>query len=129
MHLHERAQFDFLLNTAAERFVERLVQRTGGLEEGLAALRADPNGEGVWLDEFVRAVLRDFLLDNTEGSCFVLQALADRPVPAGALDGGAGTGTGTVREVLGGLAVTALSAVLAGKVDQGIEMALSGHLE
>ena len=25
MELHERAQFDFLVNTAAERFVERLV--------------------------------------------------------------------------------------------------------
>ncbi|MGF1664415.1 MAG: hypothetical protein ACFCVG_18455 [Kineosporiaceae bacterium] len=130
MHLHERAQFDFLLNTAAERFVERLVQRTGGLEEGLAALRADPNGEGVWLDEFVRAVLRDFLLDNVDGSCFVLQALADRTVGTGApggLDGGAGPDT--VREVLGALAVAAFSAVLAVKVDQGIEMALSGHLE
>ncbi|MGF1647438.1 MAG: hypothetical protein ACFCVF_11060 [Kineosporiaceae bacterium] len=124
MHLHERAQFDFLLNTAAERFVERLVQRAGGLEEGLAALRADPNGEGVWLDEFVRAVLRDFLLDNTEGSCFVLQALADR-----ALDAAPGNGAGTVREALGGLAVRAFSSVLAVKVDQGIEMALSGHLE
>jgi hypothetical protein len=125
VHLHERAQFDFLLNTAAERFVERLVQRTGGLEEGLAALRADPNGEGVWLDEFVRAVLRDFLLDNTEGSCFVLQALADRTVASAS----GGAGTGTVREALGALAVTAFSAVLAVKVDQGIEMALSGHLE
>lgn len=122
MHLHERAQFDFLLNTAAERFVERLVQRTGGLEEGLAALRADPNGEGVWLDEFVRAVLRDFLLDNTEGSCFVLQALADRKIDSGLVGG-------TVSEALGSLAVSAFASVLALKVDQGIEMALSGHLE
>jgi hypothetical protein len=122
VHLHERAQFDFLLNTAAERFVERLVQRTGGLEEGLAALRADPNGEGVWLDEFVRAVLRDFLLDNTEGSCFVLQALADRKIDSGLVGG-------TVSEALGSLAVSAFASVLALKVDQGIEMALSGHLE
>lgn len=126
MHLHERAQFDFLLNTAAERFVERLVQRTGGLEEGLAALRADRNGEGVWLDEFVRAVLRDFLLDNTEGYCFVLQALADRKVEDGVVFGTVG---GTVTQALGALAVSAFAAVLALKVDQGIEMALSGHLE
>jgi hypothetical protein len=68
MELHEWAQFDFLLNTAAERFVERLVQRTGGLEEGLAALRRDPQGESVWLDEFIRAVLRDFLLDGQGGA-------------------------------------------------------------
>ena len=82
MELHEQAQFDFLLNTAAERFVDRLVQRTGGLEEGLAALRADPNGDGVWLEEFVRAVLRDFLLDNAAGSAFVLQACTRRTLTA-----------------------------------------------
>ncbi len=119
MDLHERAQFDFLLNTAAERFVERLVQRTGGLEEGLAALRADRNGEGVWLDEFVRAVLRDFLLDNPAGSVFVLQACDRRPVEA--------VVSGAVADVLHELAVQVFTDVLAGKVDQGIEMALSGH--
>jgi hypothetical protein len=120
MELHERAQFDFLLNTAAERFVERLVQRTGGLEEGLAALRADPQGEGVWLDEFVRAVLRDFLLDNTAGSCFVLGNLEKRTLE--------GVWSGSVQQVLGELAVRAFADVLALKADQGIEMALSGHL-
>jgi hypothetical protein len=118
--LHERAQFDFLLNTAAERFVDRLVQRTGGLEEGLAALRADPRGEGVWLDEFVRAVMRDFLLDNTAGAVFVLSACEKRPVEA--LVGG------PVAEVLQQLAVEVFCDVLAAKVDQGIELALSGHL-
>lgn len=120
MDLHERAQFDFLLNTAAERFVERLVQRTGGLEEGLAALRTDPQGEGVWLDEFVRAVLRDFLLDNTAGSCFVLSACDKRSVEA--------VVSGRVEQVLGELAVQAFADVLTVKVDQGIQLALSGHL-
>jgi hypothetical protein len=120
MELHERAQFDFLVNTAAERFVERLVQRTGGLEEGLAALRADRQGEGVWLDEFVRAVLRDFLLDNTAGACFVLGNCSQRSV--------GGATAGTVEQVLSELAVRAFGDVLAVKVDQGIELALSGHL-
>jgi hypothetical protein len=120
MELHERAQFDFLLNTAAERFVERLVQRTGGLEAGLAALRRDPQGDGVWLDEFVRAVLRDFLLDNTAGACFVLGNCEKRPVQE--------VPTGTVQQVMLELAVRAFAGVLAVKVDQGIEMALSGHL-
>jgi hypothetical protein len=120
VELHERAQFDFLLNTAAERFVERLVQRTGGLDEGLAALRADPQGEGVWLDEYVRAVLRDFLLDNVAGSSFVLGNCASRRLE--------GAPAGTVEEVLGELAVRAFADVLAVKVDQGIELALSGHL-
>lgn len=125
MDLHERAQFDFLLNTAAERFVERLVQRTGGLEEGLGALRADPQGDGVWLDEFVRAVLRDFLLDNAAGSCFVLQACEKRTLAG--LHGKDLDGM-PVAEALGELAVRAFADVLAGKVDQGIELALSGHL-
>ena len=120
MDLHERAQFDFLLNTAAERFVERLVQRTGGLEQGLAALRADPQGEGVWLNEFVTAVLRDFLLDNLDGACFVLGNCGSRVVhPSG--DGA------TVEQVLRRLAVQAFGSLLAVKVDQGIELALSGH--
>jgi hypothetical protein len=125
MDLHERAQFDFLLNTAAERFVERLVQRTGGLEEGLGALRSDPQGDGVWLDEFVRAVLRDFLLDNAAGSCFVLQACEKRTLKgfhSKQIDGL------TVTAALSELAVHAFSDVLAAKVDQGIELALSGHL-
>lgn len=125
MDLHERAQFDFLLNTAAERFVERLVQRTGGLEEGLAALRADPEGDGVWLGEFVRAVLRDFLLDNAAGSCFVLQACEKRTL--GGLHGKELDGL-TVTAALAELAVVAFGDVLAAKVDQGIELALSGHL-
>ncbi|MBL8930280.1 MAG: hypothetical protein JNL54_09185 [Kineosporiaceae bacterium] len=120
MELHERAQFDFLLNTAAERFVERLVQRTGDLEQALAALRADPQGEGVWLDEFVRAVLRDFLLDNTAGAMFVLGACESRQVE--------GAGPGTVTEVLRALSVRAFADVLCVKVDQGIELALSGHM-
>ena len=122
MDLHEEAQFDFLLNTAAERFVERLVQRTGGYEEGLTALREDPRGQGVWLDEFVRAVLRDFLLDNPAGSCFVLQACARRPVASW-------TPTGSdVQSILHDFAVQAFSEVLTGKVDQGLQLALSGHL-
>lgn len=119
MELHERAQFDFLLNTAAERFVERLVQRTGGLEEGLAALRRDPQGEGVWLDEFVRAVLRDFLLDNVAGSMFVLGNCEKRVIE--------GVSSGTVAQILSDLAVRAFGDVLTVKVDQGIELALSGH--
>lgn len=125
MDLHERAQFDFLLNTAAERFVERLVQRTGGLEEGLGALRSDPQGDGVWLDEFVRAVLRDFLLDNAAGASFVLQACEKRVVTGVHVKDLDGL---TVAAALSELAVRTFADVLAGKVDQGIEMALSGHL-
>ena len=76
MELHERQQFDFLLMTATERFVDRLIQRQMGAANALQKLRADPNGDGVWLDEFVSAIFQDFLLDNVAGACFVLTALA-----------------------------------------------------
>jgi hypothetical protein len=81
MELHARQQFDFFLNAAIERFVDRVEQRCGGPVPALQRLREDPNGEGVWLDEFVTALFGDFLLDNAGGSTFVLQALARRPAP------------------------------------------------
>ncbi|HEX2809345.1 MAG TPA: hypothetical protein VHN80_24535 [Kineosporiaceae bacterium] len=65
-------------------------------------------------------MLRDFLLDNVAGSCFVLGKCEKRRLE--------GMHGGTVDEVLGQLAVRAFADVLALKADQGIEMALSGHL-
>ncbi len=82
MELHQRQQFDFLLMTAAERFADRLVQRNQGPVQALERLKAEPNGPGVWLDEFVDALFQDFLLDNPAGACFVLQALARRRLVA-----------------------------------------------
>jgi hypothetical protein len=119
MNLHERAQFDFLLNTAADRFAERLVQRNGDLDAALSALVTDPQGEGVWLDEFVAAVMRDFLLDNPPGAAFVLGACGRSRVE--------GVHAGTVEEVLAAMAVRVFADVLAVKVRQGIELALAGH--
>ena len=81
MDAHARQQFDFLLNAAIERFVERCEQRCGGPVPALARLRDDPNSEGVWTDEFVQALFTDFLLDNPAGAAFVLQALVRRPLP------------------------------------------------
>lgn len=86
MNLHEKQQFDFLLCTAVERFVERLEQRNQGAANALSQLREDPNASGVWLDDFTDAVFRDFLLDNAEGACFILCSLSRRPsaaLPAG----------------------------------------------
>jgi hypothetical protein len=81
MDAHLQQQFDFLLNAAIERFVERCEQRCGGPVPALARLRDDPNADGVWVDEFVQALFRDFLLDSPDGAAFVLQALAKRPLP------------------------------------------------
>jgi hypothetical protein len=61
MDLHERLQFDFLLQVAVERYVERV--------ENVGAERAK-------LEPFVDAIFGDFLLNNADGACFVLRALA-----------------------------------------------------
>lgn len=79
MEPYARQQFDFFLNTAIERFVDRIEQRCGGPVPALARLREAPNGEGVWLDDFVVTLFRDFMLDDIGGATFVLQALARRP--------------------------------------------------
>ena len=80
MDLHQRQQFDFLLQTATERFVTRLEERWRGAEPALAKLRATPDGEGVWLGAFVDAIFQDFLLDNVDGGCFVLRSLPKRSI-------------------------------------------------
>ena len=86
MDLYAQQQFGFFLQTATERFVARLEERFRGPDQALHRIRENPNGEGVWLDEFTHAVFEDFLLNNVAGASFVLQALAKREVasvPAG----------------------------------------------
>ncbi|HMO16064.1 MAG TPA: hypothetical protein PKD64_18375 [Pirellulaceae bacterium] len=80
MALHERQQFDFLLQTAVERFVERLEQRFRGAHSALEELKCNPEAEGIWLSQFTGAVFDDFLLNNVEGACFVLRSLPQRRV-------------------------------------------------
>lgn len=82
MNPHERQQFDLLLYTGVDRFAERLVHRNDGAARAHARLIDAPEGEGVWLSEFVEALFRDALLDNSAGACFVLEALERRPAPA-----------------------------------------------
>ena len=80
MDLHQRQQFELLLSQSAEAFIDRIVQRCAGQEQALAALEADRNAEGIWLDDFVDAVFADWCLDNAEGAAFVLCALQRRPL-------------------------------------------------
>lgn len=80
MNLHERQQFDFFLLTAVENFSERIVQRCAGVENAYQNLKENPNGEGVWLDQFVENLFEDFLLNNSDGACFVLSALEKREI-------------------------------------------------
>ncbi len=116
MDLYQKQQFDFLLFTATERFVERIEQRNAGAGNALARLRADADGEGVWLAEFTRAIFQDFLLDNIEGACFVLTALAKRPAPAAQ--------PGAIEPVLVGMAQAAFAALLKQKAEERLEQAM-----
>ena len=113
MDLHEKQQFDFLLMTAAERFSERLIQRNAGAENALKKLRHDPQSEGVWLDDFVKVLFQDFLLDNTAGACFILEALEKRVVVA--------TSGGKVAEVLQALSQRAFADLLKQKLEETLE--------
>jgi len=117
LNLHEKQQFDFLLAHAVERFVERLEQRNEGAENALGRLRSDPNGEGVWLNEFTRAVFRDFLLDNVDGYCFILCALSRRK--------GAAPNAGTVEESLAALAQQVFADLLSLKSQELLEQHLA----
>lgn len=115
MELYQRQQFDFLLMTAAERFVERIVQRNEGAANALTRLRSDPQGEGIWLDEFVGAIFQDFLLDNGGGAAFILQALAKRTVPP--------PPTGNIEQMLITMARRAFADLLAQKVEEALAQA------
>jgi len=117
MDLHEKQQFDFLLNTAVERYVERLEQRNGGVEMALQRLRRDPEADGVWLSRFTQAIFDDFLLGNVAGACFVLQGLAKRTVP--------GVAGGKVETTLGSLAKCAFADLLKQKTEEALEQRCS----
>lgn len=80
MDPHERQQFDFLLQTATERFVARLEERHRGSDAALAALRSDPTLTSATVEEFVRAIFADFLLDTTDGAAFILRSLPTRSI-------------------------------------------------
>jgi hypothetical protein len=116
MDLHQRQQFDFLLLTAVERFVERIEQRNEGAANALARLRADAQGQGIWLDEFAGAIFQDFLLDNIEGACFVLSALAKRHTPA--------QPAGRIEATLIAMAKAAFAELLKQKSEERLEQAL-----
>lgn len=115
MDAYLRQQFDVLLLTAADRFVERIVQRCEGPENALRRLQDDPQGTGVWLDEYVDAVFAEFCLDDAAGAAFVLQALHKRHVTV--------EDTGAVSDVLVRLAKTVFAELLARKSVEAMERA------
>ena len=113
--LHEEQQFHFLLFTAVERYTERLELRCGGSTAALLRLRAEPEGEGIWLTQFAEAILNDFLLNNVAGACFILQALAAQPMPSVEL---AAT---KIDAHLQTLALASFARILRAKTDESLE--------
>jgi hypothetical protein len=116
MDLYQRNQFDVMLALACESFTERIVQRCGGSENALRALRDDPNGEGVWLTQFVDGFFDDWLLNDASAAAFVLVSLEKRPLPA--------SEGGPVGEVLQRQARQVFTDLLRQKVDQALQQAL-----
>jgi hypothetical protein len=104
MELYLKQQFELLLQDATGNFTERIVHRCGGPEAALERLATDPEGDGVFRGDFVRAFFDDNLLSNTAGHCFVLEALERRTV-------GDDPG-GSVADVLARLAHAAFADVL-----------------
>lgn len=80
MDSYQHRQFDVLLHSTADRFAGRITRRVDSPTVALARLRDEPEGEGVWLREFVDAVFAEFRLDDVAGAAFVLQALRKRLV-------------------------------------------------
>ena len=118
MDLHERQHFDSLLHLAVERLTERSVQRSEGADNALRQLRDDPDGEGVWLGDFIDAFFADALLDNADGAAFVLRALERRPADLDGVDGRIG-------DVLQTLAKRAFRALLVRKLDESLSQQLA----
>lgn len=121
MEPYERQYVDLLLAMAVERFCERLVHRNGGAANALNRLRSDPNGEGIWLNEFVDAFFRDSLLDNPAGACLILLALANRKREA--VNGPAEPTT--IGEALEQMAKAAFGALLRQKTEEALEQTLA----
>ncbi|GEL19898.1 hypothetical protein [Pseudonocardia asaccharolytica] len=106
MQPYQRHQFDVLMQIAADRFADRIVQRCHGRAAALNRLRSSPQGEGIWLDEYVNTLFTEFFLDDVAGSTFVLQALQKRLV----------TTEETVADVLRRLAKAAFAELLTARV-------------
>jgi hypothetical protein len=118
VELHEKQYFEFLLNAAIERFSERLIQRNEGIDNGLAALRANPDGEGVWFSQFVDNFFEDMLLTNSASACLILQALEKRPVEQQQLDT---LSTGKLKDILQTLAKQSFKKLLFVKLQESLE--------
>ncbi|BDG47382.1 MULTISPECIES: hypothetical protein [Parageobacillus] len=121
MNPHEQQYVNLLLAMAVDRFSERIIQRNEGAQKALERLRTNPQGEGIWLNEFVDAFFRDALLDNPAGSCLILQALANQRVH----DLSNIAERVTVGEMLQEMAKQTFAALLHRKTEEALEQTLA----
>jgi hypothetical protein len=121
MNPHEQQYFNLLLAMAVDRFSERIIQRNEGAMNALERLRTNPQGEGIWLNEFVEAFFRDALLDNPVGSCLILQALANQRVN----DLSNIVVRETVGDILQALAKQTFATLLYRKTEEALEQTLA----
>lgn len=121
MDNYQRQQFDFFLQTAVERFVERLEQRCRGSDAALHALRTQPDSEVVWLNGFVDAVMSEFLLDNVDGASFILRALARKNLDIRQVIPDDGNQEVNVGEMLVALARNLLRTLISNKALEALE--------
>lgn len=75
MELYEKRLFEEVLNLAVSRFCERVMQRMQGADRAIAALKENPEADGLWLSRYTANFFQDNLLDNTAGALFILAAL------------------------------------------------------
>lgn len=114
MENYLRQQFDHTFSIIAESFVERCVQRSGGSANAIAGLKNNPEGEGIWLSQYVDAAFQDWLWDNPAGAAFVLENLSRRNWPSV-------ESSGDVATVLIASAKAAFAELLCAKVIEAIE--------
>ncbi|WP_044896543.1 hypothetical protein [Bacillus alveayuensis] len=121
MNPHEQQYFNLLLAMAVDRFSERIIYRNEGAQNALDRLRTNPQGDGIWLNEFVDAFFQDALLNNSAGSCLILQALSNQrlSVSADIFE------QATVGEVLQEMAKRTFSTLLQRKTEEGLEQTIA----
>ena len=77
----ERVYIDTLLHDACDIVCQTAIQRCDGPTNTLKKLREDPNGEGIWLDQFIPMFLGERAFDTDAGACAILEAFAKKPMP------------------------------------------------
>lgn len=121
MSPHEEEYFNIILQMAVERFSERALYRLGSVEEVIRKLRDDPQGDGVWLDQFVDVFFNDLLLHQIEGYAFIVRALSDQPIRLSSLFDGPNERAETLETILRRLAVTSFADLLQKKTIEVLE--------